>query len=396
MNIWKQILAVTTLNLLSLAQRVATSSVVVIGVAGVVGVLISVLAMATGLTGTLLDTGNPARAIVLRTAANNESFSNIDLAWAATIADAPGVRRGPDGKPAESPEAVASANLHRRADDSEAGLTLRGVTEGAFVVHPEWQIVAGRTFKPGLREIVVGIASAAEFKGLGLGDHVTMGDAEWTVVGHFTSHGDAHESDALADARTLMSATNRGAYNAVTVLLNSPDSFAAFKSWLTSNPSLSVDVQRESDYYKQQSQGIARLLYLVSVVVGAIMAVGALFTALNTMYSAVSVRTSEIATLRAIGFGSIGVIVSVLAEALLLSVIGALIGASVAWLLFNGNAISTAGGAGPDSQIVFKLRVAPGLVVLGIVWACAIGLLGGLLPAIRAARLPVATVLRPV
>ena len=391
---WKQIAAITVMNLRSLPQRLAASSVVVIGVAGVVGVLISVMAMGSGLTKTFVDTGDPTRALILKKAANVEGFSNVETAWVGTIADAPGVLRGKDGKPAVAAERIVGANLHKRSDGMEAGITLRGTSEATLLVHPEWRLVDGRMFKPGLRELVVGRAAAAEFSGLELGQRVEFGDSDWTVVGHFSSNGDSHESDALTDALTLMSAFHWPAYSSVTVRLDSPQSFDRFKSALLSNSSLEVDVMREQDYYRQQSQGIAGLLYIVSTVVASIMAIGALFTALNTMYSAVAARTVEIATLRAIGFGAWGVVVSVLVEALLLSILGALIGAAVAWLLFNGNSISTIGGA-IDSQVTFRLVIQPSLVALGIVWACAIGLLGGLFPAIRAARLPIAVALRP-
>ncbi|MGH8149126.1 MAG: ABC transporter permease [Steroidobacteraceae bacterium] len=391
---WKQIAAVTNLNLRSLPQRLAASIVVVIGVAGVVGVFITVLAMATGLERTVLHTGNPARAIVLHKAAETESFSNIDIGWVAAIAQAPGVLHDSHGTPAVCPERIVGASLPRRSG-GQGGITLRGTCPAAFLVHPEWRIVAGRMFKPGLRELVVGAGAARQFAGLGIGRQVRMGGVEWTVVGHFTSGGDSHQSEALTDAPTLMSAFDWGAYSAVTVRLTSPAAFGGFRKALLSNPSLEVNVVGEQDYYRRQSQGISGLLYLVSTLVGAIMAVGALFTALNTLYSAVAARTGEIATLRAIGFGPAGVVTSVLVEALLLSILGALIGAAVAWLLFNGNSLSTESGVF-DSQVTFRLLVRPSLVGIGIALACVIGLVGGLLPAIRAARLPVAVALRPV
>jgi putative ABC transport system permease protein len=366
----------------------------VIGIAGVVGVLVAVLGMATGLGQAFGSTGDPARAIVLHKAANNEGFSNIDIAWLGPIADAPGVLRGPNGESAASPEYVVGVNLPKRSNEVAAGVTMRGVGAAAFLVHPEWRIVAGRMFRPGLREVIVGSAAAAEFSGLEIGHQVDLGGNLWTVVGQFTSGGDAHDSEVLADVRTLMSAFNWGAYSSVTVRLDSPASFDRFRRVLLANSSLEIDVDREQDYYSGQSKQITSLLYLLSTVVGTIMAVGAVFTALNTLYSAVAARTIEIATLRAIGFGPSGVVVSVLVEALLLSVLGALLGASIAWLLFNGNALSTGGGEF-NSDVSFRLLVGPSLFAAGIVWACAIGFLGGLLPAIRAARLPVAVTLRP-
>lgn len=391
---WKQIAAVTAMNLRSLPQRLAASLVVVIGVAGVVGVLVSVLGMATGLSHAFVSTGGPSRAIVLHKAATSEGLSNIDISWVGPIEDGPGVLRGPTGQVAATPEYIVGVNLPKRSDGVESGVTLRGTSAAALLVHPEWRIVSGRMFRPGLREVVVGAAAASEFSGLEIGRHVELGGNEWTVVGRFTSGGDSHDSEILADARTLMSAFNWGAYSSVTVRLDAPASFDRFRRTLLSNPSLEIDVVREQDYYRGQAQQITGLLYLVSTVVGAIMAIGAVFTALNTLYAAVAARTAEIATLRAIGFGPAGVVVSVLVEALLLSVLGALLGAAVAWLLFNGDALSTGGGQF-DSQVAFRLLVGPSLVAVGIAWACAIGLLGGLLPAIRAARQPVAVALRP-
>ncbi len=391
---WKQIAAVTAMNLRSLPQRLAASLVVVIGVAGVVGVLIAVLGMATGLSRTFADTGDPARAIVIHKASNSEGLSNIEFGWLGPIEDAPGVLRGPHGELAASPEYIVGLNLPKRSGDGEASVTVRGTSAAGFLVHPEWRIVAGRMFRPGLREVVVGSAAAGEFSGLEIGRHVSLGGNDWTVVGRFTSGGDSHDSEILADVHTLLSAFNWGAFSSVTVRLDSPASFEQFQRALNANSSLEVDVEREQDYYQGEAKQISGLLYVVSTVVGTIMAIGAVFTALNTLYSAVAARTGEIATLRAIGFGPAGVVVSVLAESLLLSVLGALLGAAVAWLLFNGNALSTGGGEF-DSQVMFKLLVGPSLVGVGVAWACSIGILGGLLPAIRAARLPIAVALRP-
>lgn len=391
---WKQIAAVTAMNLRSLPQRLVPSLVVVIGVAGVVGVLVAVLGMATGLSRTMANAGDPSRAIVLHKAAPSEGLSNVEFAWLGPIQDAPGVLRGPHGELAVSPEYVVVLDLPRRSGDGRASVTVRGTAAVAFLVHPEWRIVAGRIFRPGLREIVVGSEAAAEFSGLDIGRHVDLGGNDWTVVGRFTSGGDSHDSEILADVGTLVSAFYSGAYSSATVRLDSPASFAGFRRALLRNPSLEIDVDREQDYYREKSKQLGGLLYVVSTVVGAIMAIGAVFTALNTLFSAVAARASEIATLRAIGFGPAGIVVSVLAEAMLLALVGALLGAALAWLLFNGNALSTGSGEF-HSQVMFKLLVGPSVVGVGIAWACAIGLLGGLLPAIRAARLPVAVALRP-
>jgi putative ABC transport system permease protein len=393
---WKQIFGVTCLGLRSVPSRLAASIVLVIGVAGVVGVLVSVLAMASGLRRTVARTGASDRALVLHKAAQTEGFSNVDISWVGAIADAPGVLHGPDGTPAVCPERVVGASLPRRSDGDLAGVLLRGTCAAAFLVHPQWKIVAGRWFKPGLHEIVVGAGATREFRGIGLGQRVQLGSNGWTVVGRFTSDADAHESEILTDARTLMSAFGWSAYSSVTARLTSPAAFGRFRAALLANPSVEVDVVGERDYYRRQSQGVSRLLAFVSTVVAAIMAVGATFTALNTMYSAVSGRTVEIATLRALGFEPPAVVVSVIAEAMLLALAGALIGAAIAWLLFNGVGLNTVGADQFGSQLAFRLLVGPGVVAVGIAWALAIGLVGGLLPAVRAARLAVATALRPV
>jgi putative ABC transport system permease protein len=390
----RQIRAVTWMNLRSIPQRFGTSSVIVVGIAGVVAVLISVLAMATGFTRTVVATGRDDRAIVLRGGSDSELASTLAREATLTIMDAPGIRKDSAGKPIASAEAVVVVDMPRKSNDSGANVTIRGIGAAGMALRPETHLVAGRMFHRGLRELIVGSGAQAQFKGLDVGSHIALRGSDWTIVGAFESNGDSHESELLADGETVLSAYRRNLYQSVVVLLDSKDTFAAFKTSLTTNPQLSVDVLREHDYYAQQSQRMSAVLSFVAYVVGGIMAVGALFGALNTMYSAVSVRSREIATLRAIGFGASAVVLSVLIEAMLLSVIGALIGAGLSWVFFNGNVVSTLGSN--FTQVVFRLSVGPSLVVLGIVWACAIGLVGGLFPAIRAARLPVATALRAV
>jgi putative ABC transport system permease protein len=394
MNMLRQIRAVTWMNLTSIPQRFGTSSVIVVGIAGVVAVLISVLAMATGFKRTIVATGRDDRAIVLRGGSESELASTLSREATLTIMDAPGIRKDSAGKPIASAEAVVVVDMPKKSNDSGANVTIRGVGAQGMALRPEIHIVAGRVFQQGLRELIVGSGAQAQFKGLDVGSHIALRGSDWTIVGAFESNGDSHESELLADGETVLSAYRRNLYQSVVVRLESKDSFAAFKNSLTTNPQLSVDVMREHDYYAKQSQRMSNVLSFIAYVVGGIMAVGALFGALNTMYSAVSVRSREIATLRAIGFGASAVVVSVLIEAMLLSVIGALIGAGLAWVFFNGNVVSTLGSN--FTQVVFRLAVGPSLVVLGIVWACVIGLVGGLFPAIRAARLPVATALRAV
>jgi len=392
-SVFKEIRSVTEMNLRSMPQRLGSSSVIVVGIAGVVGVILSVFALTRSLSDAVLATGSPDRAIVLRSGATGEFSSTLLVDAVATIKDAPGIARGADGKPAATADFVAAVNLYRKEDGARAGLGVRGVDPAFLAVRPEIKIVEGRSFTPGLRELIVGRSALEEFKDVGIGDGVQLRDGRWTVVGVFESGRDANESSVMTDAATLLSAYQRTAVNSVTVRLESAGAFDTFKTALTTNPTLSVSVERETEFYKRQSQDANQVFGLVGIAVAVFMGLGAIFAALNTMYSAVSVRTREIATLRAIGFGAGGVIVSVLVEALLLALIGAAVGASMSWLLFNGNTVTLGDSVG---SIIFKMQLTPALLLLGVLLACAVGFIGGLLPAVRAARLPVATALRAV
>jgi putative ABC transport system permease protein len=392
MSMMGQIGAVTLMNLRSVPQRLGTSLVIVVGIAGVVAVLISVLAMATGFRQTVAGSGRANRAIVLRGGSNSELSSTLSRDATLTILDAPGIRRGDNGRPVGSAEAVVIVELPKKGSNSGANVTLRGVGSQILALRPEIRLVAGRMFQPALHELIVGRAAQLQFQGLDLGSHLSIRGGDWTVVGMFESGNDSHESELLADADTVLSAYQRNLFQSVWVLLDSPEAFTGFKDALTANPALSVEVKREPDYYAAQSKQLSTILTFVANFVGGIMAIGAVFGALNTMYSAVSARMVEIATLRAIGFGALPVVISVFAEAVLLAFAGGLIGALLAWLFFNGNSVSTL--SGNFTQIVFPLKVSAGLLVLGVVWAVAIGVVGGLFPAIRAARLPIATALR--
>ncbi len=388
----KQIVAVTSMNLRSLPQRIGTAWVIVIGIAVTVAVLVSVLAMAAGFQRTLKGTARADRAIVLRAGSQAELESTIDRQNAQTIMDAPGVRKDEAGRPIASADAVVIVALPQKKDNADANVTLRGVSANAMRLRPEMHLIAGRMFHPAVRELIVGKSAAAQFKGLDLGSRIAFRDSEWTVVGIFESGGDAHESELQGDVETVLSAYRRNGFQSVTVMLDSAAAFDRFKGALTTDPTLKVGVQREADYYAAQSRNLSKLLNLLAYFVGGIMALGACFGALNTMYTAVSTRTREIATLRAIGFGGMPIVISVIVESLLLSVIGSAIGSAAAWVFFNGNTVNTLGAG--FSQIVFHLTVTASLLVSGIFVACTIGMLGGLLPAIRAARVPIATALR--
>jgi putative ABC transport system permease protein len=393
MSAFRQAAAITAINLRSIPQRLGTSLVICVGTAGVVAVLIAVLAMATGLKSTVASAGRDDRAIVLRGGALAEALSTITRDDLIAIEAAPGIGRAAEGKLAISPEALLSVNLPRASDGHASAVSIRGLTSAATAVRPEITLTEGRLFAPGLHEIVVGKSAHDQFAHLNVGDVAKFYNGDWTVVGRFESRGDVHESEVLTDAETLMSAANRTVFSGVTVRLESPQSFDAFKQALLHDPTLKVDVQRETDYYEGQSKGISTLLGIVANTVGAIMAIGALFGALNTMYSAVSARTVEIATLRAVGFGSWPVVASVLVEAQALALAGAFVGGTIAWLMFNGSTFSTGGALG---QVALRLHVGASLIAVGVVWAAVIGLIGGLFPAIRAARTSVADALRVV
>jgi len=396
MKMLRQVGAVTLMNLRSLPQRTMTSLVIVIGIAGVVAVLVSVLAMSTGMIKTMENTGRDDRAMVLRNGSAGENGSALPRDAARLVMEGPGVKRDADGKPIASADTLRLLNVYRKEDGAEVSISLRGVGPKMPVLRPEFKITSGRIFNPAVNEVIVGKQAHNQFKGLEIGDHVKSRNATWTVVGVFVTGGDSHESELMADAETVISSDQRGSFQSINVMLDSPASFQKLKDALTSDPALSVDVSREREYYQHQSERISTVISIIAYVVGGIMAVGAIFGALNTMYSAVSARLMEIATLRAIGFGSTAMVVSVLVEALVLSFIGGAIGALLAWLYFNGRVVGSSTGGVASGHLIFELAVTPALVSIGIIWACSIGLLGGLFPAVRAARLPVATALRAV
>jgi putative ABC transport system permease protein len=380
------------MNLQTLPQRLGASSVIVVGIAGVVAVMVSVLAMSAGFRHTLADAGRADRAIVLRGGSDAELNSNLTRTDIATISNAPGIARDGSGAALLSSELVTVVNVPRVDTGTDANVTLRGVGLTLTGVRPELKMIDGRLFRPGVRELIVGAGAVKQFRGLSTGSVLHLRNADWTVTGIFTSNGDVHESELLADVDTVGSTIERSGYSSAVALLDSAADFTGFKDALTTDPQLKVDVEREPDYYAAQSQQLTKTINIVGKTVAVIMGIGAMFGALNSMYSAVAARGREIATLRAIGFGALPVLLSVMVEALLLSLLGGIIGAGLAWLFFNGHTVSTLGGA--FAQVVFKLTVTQGLILTGIAWACVIGMLGGFFPALRAARLSVADALR--
>jgi len=379
----------------TLRERIGSSSVIVIGIAGVVGVLVSLLAMAEGYSETLRKTGDADTAIVMRGASASEVMSVLDRDNVTLIPQAPGIARDDKGEPIASPELVVAANLPLKdgGPDEEGSVQLRGVSQQAWAVRPQVKVIAGRKFQPGLRELLVGRGAAKQFAGLVPGREVRLGSQMWTVAGIFAS-GDAMESEIWADANVVADTYRRGGSRAsVTVRLADSHAFDAFKQALESNPQLKVDVSTTLDYFARQSEGVTKVLRVIGITVGTIMAIGAMFGALNTMFAAVAARAREIATLRAIGFTGIPVVVAVMLETMLLALGGGIIGGLAAYLLFNGYGASTM-AAGSVGKLDFELRVTPGLLWTGLKWALAIGFIGGLFPAVRAARLPVTTALR--
>lgn len=387
--------SVAAVGISTLNQRVGSSAVIVVGIAGVVGVLVALLAMAEGYAQTLRNSGSTDTAIVLRGASAAEVASVLGREDLVQISQAAGVARNDKGEPLASAETVVAANLPVKGgrDGDEGSAQVRGVSDAAFAVRPHLRIVEGRRFQPGLRELVVGKGALRQFTGLQVGATLKLGTQPWTVVGVFAS-GDAMESELWADANVVGDAYQRGSSrNSVTVRLTSAAAFKDFKAALDANPQLKVDASTTIDFFAKQSEKMTQILRIIGITVGAIMAVGAVFGALNTMFAAVASRAREIATLRAIGFRGLPVVVAVMLETMLLALAGGLIGGLLAWLLFNGFEASTM-AAGSVGKLNFSLQVSPGLLWEGIKWALAIGFIGGLFPATRAASLPVTTALR--
>lgn len=387
----RQTLAVAGIGISSLPRRWGASSVVVIGIAGVVGVLVAMLAMGEGFQATLKGTGSDDRAIILRGGSQAETNSVIVRDQVPLISSLDGIDRGSNGRPLVSPELSQVVNLPSRSDGTDANAQLRGVGEQAWELRPQLKIVEGRKFRPGLRELVVGQGAMQQFRGITVGQQLTLANQSWTVVGKFAS-GDSHDSELWADGEVLASTYNRQSFQSATVKLDGKDGFKRLKAALAADPRLKLDVLTTRDYYSKQSEQLSTLIRILGLVIGSIMAVGAVFGALNTMFAAVAGRAREIATMRALGFRGLPVVIAVMMETMLLALLGGLLGASIAWLVFNGYQVSTLGSN--FSQVVFQFRVSPELLWSGLKWALGIGLVGGLFPALRAARVPVTEALR--
>lgn len=393
MRWFSQVAELTVFNLLTLPKRAGSAVSAMVGIAGVVAVLVGVLSIGQGIGRMLRETGSPDTVIILRSGADSEMVSALTREDAKIIADAPGVARK-DGVGLLSPELFVIINLPKRTTGTDANVPMRGVEKTVLDVRANVKIAEGRMLEWGRNEIIVGRGALAEFAGLELGKTLEISRNQWTIVGIFEANGGLEESELWADASVLGPAYHRGSgYQTLLVKLASSGSYQQFKDTISSDPRLYVKVQRVSEYYAEQGRVLNTLVTVLGGLVAFLMGLGALFGALNTMYTAVAARSREIATLKALGFGASPVVVSVIVESMVLATVGGTIGALLAWAGFDGYRAATMNWQS-FSQITFAFDVNVALLVQGILYALAIGLVGGLFPAIRAARLPIAVALR--
>jgi putative ABC transport system permease protein len=381
-------------NLRSAIARWPAALVSVLGIAGTVGVFVAMLSMARGFQSTLIASGSPQNAMILRAGADAEMVSAITLEEVRTIGDAPEVARGAGGAPLVSPEVVVVAAFQLASSGTDANVQVRGVSPLALEVRPNVRVADGRFFRPGLAELVVGRNAAAIYRGLSLGDAVDFGGQTWYVVGIMDAGGSAFDSELWCDAAVLNQVFDRpeNIFQSVTARLTSETRFTELKDRLTSDPRLTVQVDRETAYYERQSRVVSTLIRVLGFLVAAVMAVGAVFGALNTMYSAVAARAREIATMRALGFGRGSVVLSFVIESLLIAAAGGVLGC-LAVLPLNGFTTGTINWQ-TFSHLAFAFRVTPGLMLAGLAFALLMGFAGGFFPALRAARMSVARALR--
>jgi len=392
-NFLKQTMAVTLLNLRTIPQRLGSSGVAIVGIAGVVIVLVSVLSIAQGFAAAMEASGSPVRALVMRSGADSEMTSGLGGPEVDVIKQAPGLRR--EGQaPLASAEMYVIIDIPKISTNTGANVPLRGIEPPGTTVRNEFSIAEGRMFTFGTNEVIAGRGAHVNFKGLKVGDTVTSGQSTWQVVGLFETDGSVAETEIWCDVRVLQGVYRRGnSYQSILARLDSSESFNTFRDWLTANPQVNVQVRREQDYYAQQSRALTSLIRTVGFGIAALMGIGAVFGAILTMYTAVSTRAREIATLRALGFNTTSVVVSVLAESLALAAVGGAIGGLLAYVAFNGYQTSTMNFS-TFSQVAFAFQVTPQLLGMGLFYALTMGLVGGLFPALRAARLPIPSALR--
>ncbi|MBN6151039.1 ABC transporter permease [Xanthomonas sp. AmX2] len=395
MHSLKLMLAATLMHLQGLSRRRVNALVMVVSVAGVVAVFSVVLAMNAGLDAAMRDSGNPDRAVVLRAGSTVEIASAISHEDLTLIRNAADARRGADGVPLINAEAAAPLTLIERRSGMEVNGTLRGVGPQILAVRPEIRIVEGRMFEPGKLELVVGRQAARQFEGLEPGGEIAAYRTRWKIVGVFSAGRSVRESELMSDAEVVMNISQRPMFQNVTVVLPNAAAFGAFRRVLAASPAVAMDVFTEPEYLLRESQSLNGLLHFMAYVMGGIMALGAVFVAINAMYSSVDDRRREIATLRALGFPALVVVGSIVAEAMLLSLAGGSLGALAAWAIVNGNTVSTAVG-GDLRQLVFEMAMAPPVLLKGLGAALAIGCVGGLVPAVRSIRSQVVDDLRAI
>lgn len=384
----KQIGALLQMSFYGIGQRFGSVLVTMVSTTCVVGVLVSMLSMGVGARQMMMQNLREDRAVILSHGAASPNQSSLTKDTVLAIIDMPGIKKGADGKPLASADTAVLTEGRKKSDNSRANFPLYGVDSNYVRVYSELRLIDGRMFQPGLHEVIVGKSRWEQTKGLEIGDHIKVRGSQWTVVGHYEV-GRFLDLNMISDVDTVKSAARREVYNQVTVVLESPAAYDKLQAAIKANPSIDVELKHEIEMVKANSKSITGILDFIGYFVGGVMAIGATLGAMNAMYAVVDSRKREIATLRAIGFRSTPIVASVLIEALLLSLPGALLGAAVAWFLFNGNSVSPVG-------ISFKLAVTPALAMVGIMWALTMGVLGGLSPALRAGRVSVATALRAV
>ena len=389
----KQLIAITAVNLKTIPQRLGSSTVAVIGIAGVVIVFVAVLSIAEGFQKTMQGTGSPSKALIMRAGADTELSSILMRDTVDIVKQAPGIAPGSTG-PMASAELFVIVDLPKKSTGTPANVPIRGVQPEAVATRDALRVVEGRMFEFGRNEVIVGRAAQGQFAGLDVGSELAAGGNAWRIVGAFEADGSVAESEIWVDASVLQSAYRRGnSYQSVMARLESAEAFDEFKNALTTDPRLDVQVVRESEYFAEQSSMLTNLITTIGYLIAFLMGIGAVFGAINTMYNAVASRTREIATLRALGFGSLPVVASVIGESLALATVGGLIGGAVAYAAFNGYQTATMNFQ-TFSQVAFSFAVTPALLVQGLLFALVMGFFGGLFPAIRAARLPIVTALR--
>ena len=391
----KQILAITGMNIRTILQRSGASIVIIIGIAGSVAVMVSLLAMAEGLSKTIASTGQEDRALIFREGSNSEMSSGIAMTDLAIIENTQGIKKSEDG-PMIAAEIFTIIDLKKKGAVDTSNLPLRGVQEMSFKIRPELKIIEGENFFPGRGEVIVGKGAANEYEGLELGNKIKIRDSEWTVVGIFSTGGDVHESEIWADLAVTQGAFRRGASASIAIVqMEENASITDLGATLELDPRLDLKVQGEADFYEEQSSGASNVIQVFGYAVAVIMAIGAVFAALNTMYSAVSTRLVEIGTLRAVGFHGSSVLFALMIESMFLALLGGLLGAGLSYLIFNGYTVSTLASVS-FTQTAFDFAVTGEIIGQGLILALIVGFLGGVLPARRAATQDITEALRAI